>query len=161
MAQSWGRRLGIIKMSLVFQNGKWVVQKDKTTVESRGYKYKDGVTSVAADAAIAPAIATEHAATIAYAKQPIGVSTDFEMSSYFSMVGDVTAIQLVNQAQIDYVEDRHRQQHGPGDLDLQEHSGHLVQRAVQGRTQWPLRLHGRGTGRHPCGAGRSAGPQPG
>jgi 2',3'-cyclic-nucleotide 2'-phosphodiesterase/3'-nucleotidase len=103
MAQSWGRRLGIVKMTLAYQGGKWVVQPDKTTVESRGYKYKDGTTSVAADPAIAAAVQTEHQATIAYAKQPLGVATDFEMSSYFALVGDVSAIQLVNQAQIDYV----------------------------------------------------------
>ena len=103
MAQSWGRRLGIVKMTLAYTNGKWVVQPAKTTVESRGYKYKDGSTSVAADPAIASAVQTEHQATIAYARQPLGVSTDFEMSSYFSLVGDVTAIQLVNQAQLDYV----------------------------------------------------------
>ena len=103
MAQSWGRRLGIIKMSLVYSGGKWVVQKDQTNVESRGFKYTDGVTPVAADPAVASLIATEHAATIAYARQPLGVSTDFQMSAYFALVGDVSAIQIVNQAQIDYV----------------------------------------------------------
>ena len=35
-------------------------------------------------------------------KTPIG-STDFEMSSYFADVGDPGAIELVNQAQADYV----------------------------------------------------------
>ena len=103
MAQSWGRRLGIIKMTLNYTGGKWVVQPTKTTVESRGFKYTDGTTIVKADATIAPLVATEHAATIAYAKQPLGVTTDFEMSAYFALVGDVSAIQLVNQAQIDYV----------------------------------------------------------
>ena len=103
MAQSWGRRLGIVKMSLVYTGGKWVVQKDQTNVESRGFKYTDGTTSVAADPTVATLIATEHAATIAYAQQPLGVSTDFQMSAYFSLVGDVSAIQIVNQAQIDYV----------------------------------------------------------
>jgi 2',3'-cyclic-nucleotide 2'-phosphodiesterase/3'-nucleotidase len=103
MAQSWGRRLGIIKMTLAYTGGKWVVQPTKTTVESRGFKYADGATIVKADPAIAPLIATEHAATIAYAKQPLGVTTDFEMSAYFALAGDVSAIQLVNQAQLDYV----------------------------------------------------------
>ena len=103
MAQSWGRRLGIIKMTLAYKSGKWVVQTDKTTVESRGFKYTDGTTNVAADPAIAPIVATEHAATIAYAKQPLGVTTDFEMSAYFALAGDVSAIELVNQAQLAYV----------------------------------------------------------
>lgn len=103
MAQSWGRRLGIIKMTLAYKSGKWVVQSDKTTVESRGFKYTDGTTNVAADPAIAPIVATEHAATIAFAKQPLGVTTDFEMSAYFALAGDVSAIELVNQAQLAYV----------------------------------------------------------
>ncbi|MFZ6774879.1 bifunctional 2',3'-cyclic-nucleotide 2'-phosphodiesterase/3'-nucleotidase [Undibacterium sp. SXout7W] len=103
MAQSWGRRLGIIQMVLKYQGGKWVVQKDLTNVEARGFKYKDGNTIVDADASIAPLVDTEHKATLAYATQPLGTTTDFEMSAYFSLVGDVTAIQIVNQAQIDYV----------------------------------------------------------
>ena len=103
MAQSWGRRLGIIKMTLAYTGGKWVVQPAKTSVESRGFKYTDGSTNAKADPAIAPLIATEHAATIAYARQPLGVSTDFEMSAYFALAGDVSAIELVNQAQLDYV----------------------------------------------------------
>lgn len=103
MAQSWGRRLGIIKLTLAYTAGKWVVQPARTTVESRGFKYADGATTVKADAAIAPLVAAEHAATIAYARQPLGVATDFEMSAYFALAGDVSAIQLVNQAQLDYV----------------------------------------------------------
>ncbi|MEB0138499.1 MULTISPECIES: bifunctional 2',3'-cyclic-nucleotide 2'-phosphodiesterase/3'-nucleotidase [unclassified Undibacterium] len=103
MAQSWGRRLGIIQMVLKFQSGKWVVQKDQTKVEARGFKYTDGVTTVAADPAIAPLVDTEHKATLAYAAQALGTTTNFEMSAYFALVGDVSAIEIVNQAQIDYV----------------------------------------------------------
>lgn len=103
MAQSWGRRLGIIQMTLKYQGGKWVVQKDQTKVEARGFKYKDGVTNIDADPSIAPLVATEHNATISYATQSLGTSTNFEMSAYFALVGDVSAIQIVNQAQVDYV----------------------------------------------------------
>lgn len=103
MAQSWGRRLGIIQMTLKYQGGKWVVQKDLTNVEARGFKYKDGTTNIDADASVAPLVDTEHKAAVAYASQPIGTTTDFEMSAYFALAGDVTAIQIVNQAQIDYV----------------------------------------------------------
>ena len=41
-------------------------------------------------------------ATIAYVQTPVG-ATDFRISTYFADVGDVSAIQLVNQAQLDYV----------------------------------------------------------
>src|SRR5262249_13805297 len=57
---------------------------------------------VDADARIAPLVADEHAGTIAYVKTPIG-TTDCEMSTFFAEEGDVSAIQIVNQAQADYV----------------------------------------------------------
>ncbi|WP_437963770.1 5'-nucleotidase C-terminal domain-containing protein [Sorangium sp. So ce260] len=57
---------------------------------------------VEADPAFAPLLDAEHQATIAYVKTPIG-TTDFEMSSMFADVGDVSAIQIVNQAQADYI----------------------------------------------------------
>ncbi len=106
MGQSWGRRLGIIKMTLIFNDGKWTVQKDKTTVESRGFKYKDGTTIVDADPAFAPLIDTEHRATIAYASGSLGTATEFPMNAFFSLLGDVSAIQIVNQAQQAYVKDK-------------------------------------------------------
>jgi len=106
MGQSWGRRLGIIKMTLVFNDGKWTVLKDKTSVESRGFKYKDGVTIVDADPAVAPLIDTEHKATIAYASGALGTATEFPMNAYFSLLGDVSAIQIVNQAQQAYVKNK-------------------------------------------------------
>jgi 2',3'-cyclic-nucleotide 2'-phosphodiesterase/3'-nucleotidase len=57
---------------------------------------------VGPDPAIAPLFDAEHQATVAYVKTPIG-TTDFEMSTMFADEGDVTAIQIVNQAQADYV----------------------------------------------------------
>ncbi|WP_438022685.1 5'-nucleotidase C-terminal domain-containing protein [Sorangium sp. So ce233] len=57
---------------------------------------------VEADPAIAPLLEAEHQAAIDYVKTPIGTS-DFEMSTAFADVGDVSAIQIVNQAQADYV----------------------------------------------------------
>ncbi len=106
MGQSWGRRLGIISMTLVYKQGVWSVDKTKTTVESRGFKYKDGVTIVDADPSIAPLVKAEHDATINYASQPLGTATEFPMSAYFALAGDVSAIQIVNQAQQDYVRNK-------------------------------------------------------
>lgn len=57
---------------------------------------------VGVDPAIAPLVLAEHQATIDYVKTPIG-ATDFEMSSMFADEGDVSAIQIVNQAQADYI----------------------------------------------------------
>jgi 2',3'-cyclic-nucleotide 2'-phosphodiesterase/3'-nucleotidase len=59
---------------------------------------------VAADPAIAPLVEAEHAATIRYVKTPVG-KTDFRMSTYFADAGDVSAIQVVNQAQAAYLRD--------------------------------------------------------
>jgi 2',3'-cyclic-nucleotide 2'-phosphodiesterase/3'-nucleotidase len=47
-------------------------------------------------------VRAEHDATIRYVKTPVG-STDFRMSTYFADVGDVSAIQVVNDAQTEYV----------------------------------------------------------
>ena len=48
-------------------------------------------------------VAPIHEATIAYVSTPIGDS-DFPMTTYFADVGDVTALQPVNMAQREYVE---------------------------------------------------------
>jgi 2',3'-cyclic-nucleotide 2'-phosphodiesterase / 3'-nucleotidase len=56
------------------------------------------------DPAIGQLIDAEHQGTIAYVKTPIGTS-DFEMSTFFADVGDVSAIQIVNQAQADYIKE--------------------------------------------------------
>ncbi|HSD37448.1 MAG TPA: bifunctional 2',3'-cyclic-nucleotide 2'-phosphodiesterase/3'-nucleotidase [Rhodocyclaceae bacterium] len=102
MANFWGKHLGVVKLDLSFNGSQWVVNKDNTVVEARSIQKADK-SYVDPDPQVAAVIANEHQATIAYVKTPIG-ATDFRMNSYFADVGDVTAIQLVNQAQADYVE---------------------------------------------------------
>ncbi|KAF0811343.1 2',3'-cyclic-nucleotide 2'-phosphodiesterase/3'-nucleotidase [Andreprevotia sp. IGB-42] len=101
MANYWGKNLGVIGLNLSFTNGKWAVDKTKTTVEARSIQNADK-SYVAVDPSIGALIAAEHAATINYVKTPIG-STDFRMTSYFADVGDPGAIEIVNQAQAGYV----------------------------------------------------------
>ncbi len=103
MANYWGKHLGVIKLDLVYTNGKWTVDSSGTKVEARSIQNADK-TYVDVDANVAPLVAAEHAATINYVKTPIG-STDFNMTSYFADVGDVSAIEIVNQAQAKYVSD--------------------------------------------------------
>ncbi len=55
------------------------------------------------DPRIEAIVAPEHQATISYVQTPIG-TTGFEMSTAFAEEGDVTAVEIVNQAQAEYVE---------------------------------------------------------
>jgi 2',3'-cyclic-nucleotide 2'-phosphodiesterase/3'-nucleotidase len=101
MASLWGKHLGVIGLRLKYDGKAWIVDKSRTTVEARGTRNLDR-SYVAADPAVGALVAAEHEATIRYVRAPIGTS-DFRMSSYFADVGDVSAIELVNQAQTDYV----------------------------------------------------------
>jgi len=101
MANLWGKHLGVIGLRLRHDGKQWVIDKAQTTVEARGIQNADK-SYVQADPAIAKLVATEHAATIAYVQTPVG-STDFRMSTYFADVGDISAIEVVNQAQTGYL----------------------------------------------------------
>ncbi|WP_186115385.1 bifunctional 2',3'-cyclic-nucleotide 2'-phosphodiesterase/3'-nucleotidase [Burkholderia gladioli] len=101
MANYWGKHLGVIKLGLAWDGKRWNVDKSQTTVEARSIQNADK-RYVAADPSVSAAIAAEHQATIDYVKTPVG-STDYRMSSYFADVGDPGAIQIVNEAQADYV----------------------------------------------------------
>jgi 2',3'-cyclic-nucleotide 2'-phosphodiesterase/3'-nucleotidase len=101
MANFWAKSLGVIQLNLVSDGKKWTVDTEKTVVELRNTQNADK-TYVEVDPVIAPLVEAEHQATIAYVKTPIG-SADFPLNTYFADVGDVTAMQIVNQAQADYV----------------------------------------------------------
>ncbi|KQX01222.1 2', 3'-cyclic nucleotide 2'-phosphodiesterase [Massilia sp. Root418] len=120
MASLWGKHLGVIGLRLKCERQRWVVDKGQTTVEARStlVPAQSASTSasaaggpgggagakryVEADPAIAPLVAAEHAATIRYVQTPLG-TTDFPMTSYFADVGDVSAVQAVNEAQAAYL----------------------------------------------------------
>jgi 2',3'-cyclic-nucleotide 2'-phosphodiesterase/3'-nucleotidase len=101
MANLWGKHLGVIGLHLRHDGQQWRVDRAQTTVEARSTQ-NAGRGFVAPDPAIAALVADEHAATIRYVQTPVGQSS-FRMSTYFADVGDVSAIQLVNQAQTAYV----------------------------------------------------------
>jgi 2',3'-cyclic-nucleotide 2'-phosphodiesterase/3'-nucleotidase len=101
MANLWGKHLGVIGLRMTFDGKAWVIDKSKTTVEARAIQNADK-SFVAASPEIEKLVAAEHAATIKYVQTPVG-STDFRMTSYFADVGDVSSLQVVNQAQADYL----------------------------------------------------------
>jgi 2',3'-cyclic-nucleotide 2'-phosphodiesterase/3'-nucleotidase len=100
MANLWGKNLGVVRLQLRHDGRRWHAEQDAAIVENRSTQQPDK-TYVAADPAVMALVKAEHEATIRYVKTPIG-SADFRMSTYFADVGDVTAIQIVNQAQADY-----------------------------------------------------------
>ena len=105
MASSWGKALGVIQLSLQWDGKAWAVNKGASKSELRNIQSKNAAGAtvyVDADPAVAPLIESQHQAAIQYVKTPIG-STDFRMSTLFADVGDPGAIQIVNQAQRDYV----------------------------------------------------------
>jgi 2',3'-cyclic-nucleotide 2'-phosphodiesterase/3'-nucleotidase len=101
MGDYHGKGVGVIDLALAFRDGHWQVDRAATHAEVRLVKH-DNVFAEA-DAKIPPLVKTEHAATIAYVKTPIGHS-DFAMSTYFVAAGDTTALQIVNMAQRDYAQ---------------------------------------------------------
>ncbi|MES2114729.1 MAG: bifunctional 2',3'-cyclic-nucleotide 2'-phosphodiesterase/3'-nucleotidase [Pseudomonadota bacterium] len=101
MASLWGKYLGVIGLHLRYDGHRWLVDKERTTVEARSIQRADR-SFVAPDPAIAALVADEHAATIAYVQTPLG-NSDFRLASYFADVGDPSAIELVNRAQTEYV----------------------------------------------------------
>jgi 2',3'-cyclic-nucleotide 2'-phosphodiesterase/3'-nucleotidase len=101
MANHWGKHLGVIALALRHDGQKWVVDRARTTVEARSTQQADK-SFIEPDSEIARLVAQEHEAAIEYVKTPIG-ETDFRMSNYFADVGDVSALQVVNEAQEWYV----------------------------------------------------------
>ncbi|MGA9333288.1 MAG: bifunctional 2',3'-cyclic-nucleotide 2'-phosphodiesterase/3'-nucleotidase [Rudaea sp.] len=102
MGDFYGKALGVIDLALAWHDGHWHVDRGATRAQVRRIRNPDG-SYVAPDLAIAALVKPEHEATIAYVDTPIGRS-DFAMSTYFAAAGDVSALQIVNMAQRDYVQ---------------------------------------------------------
>jgi 2',3'-cyclic-nucleotide 2'-phosphodiesterase/3'-nucleotidase len=101
MANLWGKNLGVVRLQLRYDGTRWRADQDAAIVENRSTQQPDKQ-YVAADPQVMALVRGEHEATIRYVKTPIG-SADFRLSTYFADVGDVSAIQVVNQAQAEYV----------------------------------------------------------
>ncbi len=99
MAGSFGSHLGVIDLELEKKSGKWEVVDGKSSV--RPIVDAQG-NSVATDEELMKEIEPEHVATIKYVNQPIG-QTNAPIHSYFALVKDDPSVQIVNNAQLDYL----------------------------------------------------------
>lgn len=101
MAGFFGKDLGVIKLALDRQNGRWVIDKTQTHSEVRPICPKKNE-CVPIDPVIAPLVAQAHEAAVAHVNTTIGESA-LRMSSYFADEGNMSALAAINAAQRDYV----------------------------------------------------------
>lgn len=97
MAGKYGDHLGIIDLGLTYTDGKWQVTK------SHGEIRKIDTKSDEANAEIITLAKESHDGTITYVRQQVGTTTA-PITSYFSLVKDDPSIQIVNNAQLWYVQ---------------------------------------------------------
>jgi 2',3'-cyclic-nucleotide 2'-phosphodiesterase / 3'-nucleotidase len=111
MPGHWGSHLGVIDLVLEGEQANWQVVSGKS--EARPiYDIKNKKALVEADAKIVDILVKDHQGTREFVSKPIGkVSTD--ITSYLALVEDSSALQIINDAQIDYVK-----QFIQGDPDL-------------------------------------------
>ncbi|MCU5773640.1 bifunctional 2',3'-cyclic-nucleotide 2'-phosphodiesterase/3'-nucleotidase [Erwiniaceae bacterium BAC15a-03b] len=101
MPGMWGDHLGVVDLVLDNQSGKWQVSSARA--EARPVYDKSAKKSLAAeDPALVKVLADDHRATREFVSKPIGKSADV-MYSYLSLVQDDPTVQIVNNAQLDYV----------------------------------------------------------
>ena len=111
MPGRWGSHIGIVDLTLDNSKGDWQVVNSK--VETRAIAAPDGSALVKADAKLAALVESDRVATTEFVNRPIGKASDV-MYSFLSLVQDDPTVQIVNQAQSDYVQ---RFIQGDPDLD--------------------------------------------
>ena len=111
MPGQWGSHLGVVDLVLEGDNSNWQVTSGKS--EARPiYDIKNKKALVDADQQIVEILKQDHQGTREFVGKPIGkVSSD--INSYLALVEDTSALQIISDAQIDYVK-----QFIQGDPDL-------------------------------------------
>ncbi|SCC15419.1 bifunctional 2',3'-cyclic-nucleotide 2'-phosphodiesterase/3'-nucleotidase [Gilliamella intestini] len=111
MPGHWGSHLGVVDLVLEGDKSNWQVISGKS--ETRPiYDVKTKKALVKADQKIVDVLSKDHQGTREFVSKPIGkVSTD--ITSYLALVEDTSALQIINDAQINYVK-----QFIQGDPDL-------------------------------------------
>ncbi|WP_087000138.1 bifunctional 2',3'-cyclic-nucleotide 2'-phosphodiesterase/3'-nucleotidase, partial [Rhizobium sullae] len=104
MGGFWGSHLGLIDLLLEKDGKSWKIVD--FTAEARPIYHRDDKKKVVADVAdkkdVIEAAKTEHEATLAYVRTPVG-KTSAPLYSYFALVADDPSVQIVSQAQTWYI----------------------------------------------------------
>jgi 2',3'-cyclic-nucleotide 2'-phosphodiesterase/3'-nucleotidase len=96
----WGNHLGVIDLVLDDSGGRWAV-KDARAHLRPVWDRTARKPLADEDPAIAPLVATEHAATLAWMRSEVA-TTASPIHSYFAQVADDPSVQIVSQAQLAY-----------------------------------------------------------
>ncbi|WP_223282594.1 bifunctional 2',3'-cyclic-nucleotide 2'-phosphodiesterase/3'-nucleotidase [Neobacillus kokaensis] len=100
MPGSFGSHLGVIDLKLQKKKGKWQVVDGHSSL--RPIADEKGNALVETDKVLMNAILPEHEATIEYVNRPVG-ETLAPIFSYFALVKDDPSVQILNNAQMDYL----------------------------------------------------------
>ncbi len=98
-----GNNLGIIDLTLEKKDGKWTVADSQSSTKAI-YDSAAKKSLAEPDPAIVDAVKDVHEATVAYTNSPIGTTTA-PIYSYFALVQDDPSVQIVTNAQKEYVAD--------------------------------------------------------
>jgi 2',3'-cyclic-nucleotide 2'-phosphodiesterase/3'-nucleotidase len=113
MPGRWGSHLGLIDLKLQKRNNRWSVISSQS--EARPiYDEENNSPLVIADQSILTAVSADHKGTQKFMKQPIGKSS-VNIYSFLALIQDSPTVQIINNAQIDYVKSLIQ-----GDPDLQD-----------------------------------------
>ena len=112
MPGRWGSHLGMVDLKLDNSSGQWEVV-DAVAFTRPIFDKQTQKSLAASDKEVVHSVKEEHKGTLAFVNQPIGKASDV-MYSYLALVQDDPTVQIVNNAQIDYVK---RFIQGDPDLD--------------------------------------------
>ncbi|OES43857.1 bifunctional 2',3'-cyclic-nucleotide 2'-phosphodiesterase/3'-nucleotidase [Domibacillus iocasae] len=99
MPGSWGNNIGLIDLQVEKVDGKWDVINGTSTLKP----ITAGEVTADADPAIIDSVKAEHEATITYMDTPVG-ELKGDLNTYFGLVQDNAAMEILNRAQTWYVE---------------------------------------------------------
>lgn len=112
MPGRWGSHMGMVDLKLDNSKGQWDVVSVQASTRPI-FERSTGKALVEADVEIVDSVKAEHKGTRDFVNQPIGKASDV-MYSFMALVQDDPTVQIVNNAQRDYVE---RFIQGDPDLD--------------------------------------------
>lgn len=104
MAGFWGSHLGILDLMLARDGDGWRIDTSESATRPIYRRNEDrSISALVEDfAPIVAATAEAHAATLVYIRAEVG-QTSVPLYSYFALVADDPSVQIVSQAQADYV----------------------------------------------------------